>query len=370
MKGVCSLTVLCSLVLLQFNADFYFVHRKTNEMSTVKTILLWNSVNRLESSPFFGEGTQAFVRCPETRCYITTNRSSLPFDKFDAIVMNMFDVELTVLPEDWPYRRHSHQRYVALSQESPITLAVDASIFDDYFNWTMNYRTDADIPLLYGKVSSKLNQSLPHRNIFSRKTKNVVWMASHCNTDSLRESYVQQLAKHIDVDVYGTCGNLTCPRDQIHWISDPMCYDLLAQEYKFYLSFENSICCDYVTEKFFEILARNILPVVYGGANYSQLAPPHSYINAMDYTPRQLARVLHRLAANETLYNQHFRWKNRYQVEAGAEQMIRNGYCDLCRKLHQDFTPKVLQNAKSLYDWNTECIAPSSWTMNTTSSNL
>ncbi len=40
-------------------------------------------------------------------------------------------------------------------------------------------------------------------------------------------------------------------------------YDI-QRVYKFYLSFENSLCRDYVTEKFFT-RAGNILPVVRGG---------------------------------------------------------------------------------------------------------
>ena len=30
--------------------------------------------------------------------------------------------------------------------------------------------------------------------------------------------------------------------------------------YRFYLSFENSVCADYVTEKFFRILHYNVIP--------------------------------------------------------------------------------------------------------------
>ena len=73
----------------------------------------------------------------------------------------------------------------------------------------------------------------------------VGWMVSHCNTNSKREDYVRQLQKHIQVDIYGGCGNLShCPRDK-HWISEPQCYDMISRKYKFYLSFENSFCKDY-----------------------------------------------------------------------------------------------------------------------------
>ncbi len=55
------------------------------------------------------------------------------------------------------------------------------------------------------------------------------------------------------------------------------------REYKFYLSFENSVCEDYVTEKFWKVLDYSVIPVVLGGANYSKFAPAKSYINIRDY---------------------------------------------------------------------------------------
>ena len=56
--------------------------------------------------------------------------------------------------------------------------------------------------------------------------------------------------------------------------------------YKFYLAFENSICPDYVTEKFFDIFKYryNVIPVVYNGADMAAIAPPHSYISVRDYS--------------------------------------------------------------------------------------
>ena len=38
------------------------------------------------------------------------------------------------------------------------------------------------------------------------------------------------------------------------------CYQMLNNTYKFYLALENSVCQDYVTEKFFNILKYNVIP--------------------------------------------------------------------------------------------------------------
>ena len=106
------------------------------------------------------------------------------------------------------------------------------------------------------------------------KPRLVAWMVSSCKTVSRREDYVRELQKYITVDIFGKCGNQTCGR----WNSKD-CNGFLEQQYKFYLSFENSLCRDYVTEKFHRQMGLDIVPVVRGGADYSLLAPPGSYID-------------------------------------------------------------------------------------------
>lgn len=54
---------------------------------------------------------------------------------------------------------------------------------------------------------------------------------------------------------------------------------MVERDYKFYLAFENSICVDYVTEKFFNAMRRTVVPITLGGANYSSLAPFHSAVH-------------------------------------------------------------------------------------------
>ena len=61
---------------------------------------------------------------------------------------------------------------------------------------------------------------------------------------SLRELYIRELQKYMDIDVYGKCGTRFEDDD------DPRYKD----EYFFYLAFENSMCEDYITEKLYTLL--------------------------------------------------------------------------------------------------------------------
>ena len=79
---------------------------------------------------------------------------------------------------------------------------------------------------------------------------------------------------------------------------------------RFYLSFENSFCSGYVTEKFYKALSISVVPIVMGGADYAARAPPRSYINVLDYeSPQELAEYLLHLASHEEEYQQYFWWK-------------------------------------------------------------
>lgn len=138
---------------------------------TLKSILIWNSAHRIETLSF-GVGVEAFRGCPTSRCQIYVNHSNLPFEFYDAVVFNMHELWNSTLPEVEGYHRRGHQRYVFLTQESPQTMPLNASDFINYFNWTMSYRLNADIHLLYGRTRPALRK-LPVRNYATGNSENI-----------------------------------------------------------------------------------------------------------------------------------------------------------------------------------------------------
>ena len=99
----------------------------------------------------------------------------------------------------------------------------------------------------------------------------------------------------------------------------------------------------------FFTLTMDIVPIVRGGANYSAIAPPGSYIDVNDFSsPRELAEELKRLSNAREEYLNFFRWKAETEVLRRPEDQMG---CKLCKALHDKSRP-----AKSYQDigawWN------------------
>lgn len=166
-----------------------------------------------------------------------------------------------------------------------------------------------------------------HHNYAAGKSKKVAWFVTNCHAHNDRLEFARKLQKYIDVDIYGQCGNFTCPKKQASY-----CDNLLQKQYKFYLSFENSNCRDYITEKFFtNALENKILPIVMGGRpeDYHRLAPYRSFIHVDEFeTVEHLAKYLHLLNVDDELYNSYFQWK-------GTGEFINTHFwCRVCAVMH------------------------------------
>ena len=233
--------------------------------------------------------------------------------------------------------------------ESPDRTANMVTKLSGIFNLTMTYRLDSDIAIPYGgynlrhKVLSHMQFIATALTKIKRKDRLVAWFVSHCSTGGVRERYVKMLQKYIPVDIYGRCGNLKCPTNE-----SKACYAMLDKRYKFYLSFENSICTDYATEKVFNVLRDTYtVPVVYGGGNYSHLTPPNSIINVQDFeSPKALAEHLLRLSKDTRALIQHLIWKELFVVSTYAFRG--KGYCRLCEILNDESFSRRVYMQKDL----------------------
>ncbi|GIY74073.1 glycoprotein 3-alpha-L-fucosyltransferase A [Caerostris extrusa] len=209
----------------------------------------------------------------------------------------------------------------------------------------MTYRSDSDIQVKYGEIvhineSCRADLHKHRRSPSDRKQHGAIWMVSNCRTESNREAYVKELRKHFRVDVYGKCSRKRkCEPSQSKY-----CYRLL-QNYKYYISFENSICKDYITEKFFNALLYDVVPVVFGTSNYKDIAPRNSYIDATRFSsPKELAEHLTAIANDSSWYNSFFDWKENYSVH------LHPWMCDLCKRLHQQRSP-IRTFPTDLWSW-------------------
>nr|XP_039253289.1 4-galactosyl-N-acetylglucosaminide 3-alpha-L-fucosyltransferase 9-like [Styela clava] len=110
----------------------------------------------------------------------------------------------------------------------------------------------------------------------------------------------------LDVDRYGKCANRPIANDANVLLET-------IKEYKFYLSFENSLHCrDYITEKtFYNAIVVGIVPVINGPTreDVSAILPKRSFIHLEDFENlNKLAEYLKYLDSNDTAYLEYFNW--------------------------------------------------------------
>lgn len=265
-------------------------HVSINANLEMKYILLWT--NRSHSPlNFLGTGQEVFknFNCPWINCYVTDDEKFLgDYTEFEAVLFNGPDL-LTIDLNSLPVRRSYHQKYVFVNIESAANYPIRNDLWNGFFNWTWTYKLNSNVPWDYltvrdtaGKVigpninmhwlnlidMKPIDQKLKDK--LNKKRIAAAWFVSNCESLSLRAEVARQLEARLRdmnliVDVYGDCGTLRCPRNNMEH-----CLNILERDYYFYFAFENSFSSDYVTEKVLHALQHNTVPIVYGGANYSR----------------------------------------------------------------------------------------------------
>ena len=211
------------------------------------------------------------------------------------------------------------------------------SKFVNQINWTVSYANNADISLPYGKIRRKPKGDIIHRNyrlIAESKTKDAVWVVSNCETQSMRLEYVEILRQYISVDILGACGRRwKCGPGR--WHHDD-CFDILNTTYRYYLAFENTLCDDYITEKFYENFEYDIIQVVRGGnPKFRPLdISKEAYVSASDFkNAHALGKYLQSLSSNTSKYTTMLETKGGYQIVPYME-LFDSAVCEICQRLN------------------------------------
>ncbi|XP_076035488.1 alpha-(1,3)-fucosyltransferase C-like [Oratosquilla oratoria] len=331
-------------------------------------------------------------QCPRP-CEVTHSKEDLKSS--DAIMIYMRHVRSAQSLQEDLSPRDPTQPWVIQSFETYMRATnvyhVKYPTLNGIFNRTLYYRMDSDALFQHGFVVSRQDAYLlpeswrvdplldPGLNISNTKPPSgpptalpyslphdqrrlAAAFISNCGDNSGRLTYVRALQRYITVDVYGACGNLKCGGR--HYVqhnykpqTDP-CLRLAGTNYLFFLAFENSICKDYATEKVYNVMYYPIVPVVLGGANYSTLLPPGSYINAMHYSPPQLAQYLLQLASNKEDYDRFLAWRKDYLVSTIGGVCV---MCDFCSRLYDPefYRPNTITNFDDWFVDQSFCHDPS-----------
>ncbi|CAD5214783.1 unnamed protein product [Bursaphelenchus xylophilus] len=233
---------------------------------------------------------------------------------------------------------------VFFSLESPYhTYFQKGKLKLDYFNYTMTYEEDSDMPQPYEYDVNKTYNGTARtieeiREIISKKSKLALIAHSNCATKSKRGDLLKALQKRINITQVGRCVSRSC---------NSQCLDKLIESHYFYFAFENSICKDYTTEKFFRF-TKYIVPVVLRRSFMPKRIPQDLYIAVDDFkNVNEFVDYLNLVANNHTLYEQYFNWS----IEDKLPRIYDSKFysmCHMCKMAHT-LPPKQIPDYRKVF---------------------
>lgn len=284
---------MCDMVkvtLIVFSLYILYVGGRYQKYKGMFYLFLWTDHDR-SSYEFIQSKSEMFIQndCAYRNCFIINTTTYLsPITKYDAL---LFGADALHAKPDMtlPDLRSRNQKYILFSFESTAKHPIAAK-YNNFFNWTWTYKVDADISFKYITIRQKNGRVIgPNQNMhwiptaqmkktslnivqkLRKKTMAAAWIVKKCRAKNMHTDYVRELREKLRkyemiVSIFGPCGLVPCPRDDV-----VQCYGLIAKDYYFYLAFEDSWAEDYVTDQLLIALNNYAVPIVFGGANYTRL---------------------------------------------------------------------------------------------------
>ncbi|KPJ02827.1 Alpha-(1,3)-fucosyltransferase [Papilio xuthus] len=353
-------------------ADINVYRKKANENKTF-IVVIWKYWNWLQNRHMHSFGASkkdiSLEGCSVNNCVFP--KDDQDFDSADAVVVH---VQHGLFPNNTK-QRNPDQRWIFLSDESPVHAffqserRIKLQDLAYMFNWSMTYRSESDVPVPYGRtipLSKPIveNAEIPITNIipnWSKKRQDVLAaiLISHCGI-SFRIQYVNELKKHLNLDVHGSCSENhkdSCPG---HFRADCP----IISEYLFYLVFENSKCEEYLTEKsFYHAYSKGAIPVIMGPTveECEKLLPPDSFLHVDNYdTAEELAIEIINISKDMPRLLLYHEWRRHFQVvnEHGYFGSKSQHYCRICEALnYNDQDVKIYDEdmLRPFFDMSSAC---------------
>ncbi|XP_078124007.1 4-galactosyl-N-acetylglucosaminide 3-alpha-L-fucosyltransferase 9-like [Sander vitreus] len=274
-------------------------------------------------------------------CHLTDDRSLYSRAHGVLVFHRAIQDDLSNLPTS---PRAKFQRWIWFNTDSPTNTRKIAGI-QGLFNLTLSYRKDADIHVRWRLT---LRKNTDEDFVLPKKERLLCWIV---DSDDLRTksgegyNYYRKLVKHIKVDVYDS-SSAEFSKGENYFLTISSC--------KFYLSFENSIHRDYITETFNGPLAAGTVPIVLGPprSNYEDFAPGTSFIHVNDFPDAAtLAEFLLKLDQNNTAYMRYFNWRPFYTARRHLTEENHEFAYAICQACYYVGMTNKYRVVPDLYKW-------------------
>ncbi|KAK6733101.1 hypothetical protein RB195_017081 [Necator americanus] len=309
LAAVCAALTVLLFSFIALNDSYVTVIYKSG---TVPLIVAWTKYFSMKISD---ELKKTMVNCPY-ECDILERSDVDETRTPDAYIFHGRDLNASDLPQRYP-----HQLMVMMLFEAPPNA---------------------------GRALFELRAALP------RKKKGPLLLVSHCDTHSLREETIRKMSEVIKITISGECNSYYPAADKEYCPKFNKCEEDLIATHRFYISFENSLCKGYITEKFFKRISQMLVPIVQNREIYNdEEIPPDSFIAVDDFRSiKDLGKHLENLLYNDTEYMKYFKWTKRYRK---PYSFISDVGCKLCGDLHAKRRLQI-NNIRKHYFQNQCCI--------------
>ncbi|XP_071476012.1 alpha-(1,3)-fucosyltransferase 11-like [Diadema antillarum] len=324
---------------------------------TMPTILWWTDA----LYPHSHRGHISEITCGEHKCLSTSDKRILA----DPLTRGILFYGTDFRAYEAPLPRKPWHEWALLHEESPMNNYVLIHTMKQ-FNHSATFKRESNYPTTTHALPNLdyLTQRKPvpieEKNKLRKTSKlaPILYVQSHCDVAADRDRYVKELMKHIRVDSYGKCVNNKKMPEQMNDPVESMeaedFYDFIAK-YKFHLAFENAICDDYITEKFFRPFHVGSVPIYRGSSSAQDWAPSiKSFINVDSFdTPEQLAYFIKLLDEHDDVYLNYLTYKEngvtnehlvehmqnrKYAVNEWDKHSFISGFeCYVCEKISERY---------------------------------